>query len=96
MTQKTVITKLLQSVTEVYYKVRQVLQSAFGITKCDKLLLQSASVITKCDRLLLQSASAITKYDSYYKVRHNTAASKTTIILKLMKRKIVRYHLLLH
>ena len=28
MRQKTVITKLLQSVTEVYYKVRQVLQSA--------------------------------------------------------------------
>ena len=35
MRQKTVITKLLQSVTEVYYKVRQVLQSASGITKCD-------------------------------------------------------------
>ena len=28
MRQKTVITKLLESVTEVYYKVRQVLQSA--------------------------------------------------------------------
>ena len=57
MRQKTVITKLLQSVTEVYYKVRQVLQSASGITKCDRLLLQSASGITKCD--------------SYYKVRRN-------------------------
>ena len=35
MRQKTIITKLLQSVTEVYYKVCQVLQSASGITKCD-------------------------------------------------------------
>ena len=42
MRQKTVITKLLQSVTEVYYKVRQVLQSV-------TLLLQSATVITKRD-----------------------------------------------
>ena len=33
MRQKTVITKLLQSVTEVYYKVRQVFQSATVITK---------------------------------------------------------------
>ena len=35
MRQKTVITKLLQSVTDVYYKVRQILQSASGIAKCD-------------------------------------------------------------
>ena len=35
MRQKTIITKLLQSVTEVYYKVRQVLQSATVITKWD-------------------------------------------------------------
>ena len=35
MRQKTTITKLLQSVTKVYYKVCQVLQSASGITKCD-------------------------------------------------------------
>ena len=33
MRQKIVITKLLQSVIEVYYKVRQVLQSATVITK---------------------------------------------------------------
>ena len=58
MRQKTVITKVLQIMTEVYYKMRQVLQSALGITRCDRLLLQSASVITKCD--------------SYYKVRRNT------------------------
>ena len=35
MRQKTVITKLLQSVTEVYYKVPQVLQNAAVITKGD-------------------------------------------------------------
>ena len=57
MRQKTVITKLLQSVAEVYYKARHVLQSVSEITKCDRLLLQSASGITKCD--------------SYYKVRRN-------------------------
>ena len=33
MRQKSVTTKLLQSVTEVYYEVRQVLQSATVITK---------------------------------------------------------------
>ena len=58
MRRKTVIRKLLQSVTEVYYKVSQVLQSASSITKYDKLLLQSTSGITKCG--------------SYYKVRRNT------------------------
>ena len=35
MRQKTVIKKLLQSVTEVYYKVCQVLQSVIVITKWD-------------------------------------------------------------
>ena len=53
--------------TEVYYKVRQVLQSVTSF-------LQSASGITKRDRLLLQSASGITKCDSYYKVRSNTCS----------------------
>ena len=70
MRQKTVITKLLQSVIELYYKARQVLQSVTsffqsvsGITKCHRLLLQSASGITKCDtvRQVLQSATIITK-----------------------------------
>ena len=41
MRQKTIITKLLQSVTEVYYKMRQVLQSATVITKWDITKLQS-------------------------------------------------------
>ena len=49
MRHKAVITKLLQTVTEVYYKVLQVLQNASGIIKCDRLLLQNASGITKCD-----------------------------------------------
>ena len=47
MRQKAVITKLSQSVTEVYYKVRQVLQNASSITKCDRKLLQSASGTVK-------------------------------------------------
>ena len=44
MRQKTIITKLLQSVTGVSYNVRQVLQSATVITKWDvTLVLDSAS-----------------------------------------------------
>ena len=62
--------------TEVYYKVRQVLQCTSSITRCDRLLLEIASVITKYDRLLLQSASGITKCDSYYKARCNKIISK--------------------
>ena len=46
MRQKTVITKLLQSVTEVYYKVRQVLQSVTGCYYKVHLVLQIATVIT--------------------------------------------------
>ena len=45
------------------------LQSASGVTKCDRLSLHSASGIKKCDRPLLQSPSVITKCDSYYNVR---------------------------
>ena len=72
MREKTIITKLLQSVAEVYYKVRQVLQSVSGIAKCDRLFLPSASGITKCGRLVLHSKPGIAKYDSYYKVIRNT------------------------
>ena len=100
MRQKTVIKNLLQSVTEVYYKVGQVLQSASGITKCDRLVLQSASGITKCDRLVLQSASGITKCgrlllqsvsdikkcDSYYKVRRNTVSLNHHNLIKRLLR----------
>ena len=35
---------LLQIVMVCYYKVRQVLQSAIGITKCDRTTLQSGRV----------------------------------------------------
>ena len=65
MRQKIVITKLLQSVTQVYYKVSQVLQS---VTDCYYKVCQ----VLQSVRLLLQSASGITKCDSYYKVRRNT------------------------
>ena len=65
MRQKIVFTKLLQSVTQVYYKVCQVLQS---VTDCYYKVCQ----ILQSVRLLLQSASGITKCDSYYKVRRNT------------------------
>ena len=47
MRQKTVITKLLQSVAEDYYKVRQVLQSVTGYYYKVRQVLQSATVITK-------------------------------------------------
>ena len=47
MRQKTVITKLLQSVTDCYYKVRQVLQNVTGCYYKVRRVLQSATVITK-------------------------------------------------
>ena len=69
MRQKTVIKSLLQSVTEVYYKVRLELQSASGITKCDRLLLQNVSGITRCD--------------SSYKVRRNSSTKLIHVCKKL-------------
>ena len=47
MIEKTVITKLLQSVTEVCYKMRQVLQSVTHCCYKVRQVLQSATVITK-------------------------------------------------
>ena len=47
MRQKTVITRLLQSVTEVYCKMRQVLQSVTGCYYKVRQVLQSVTVITK-------------------------------------------------
>ena len=67
MRQKTVIKNLLQSITEVYYKVRQVLQSTSGITKCDRLnykvrqVLQSVTGCYDKVRQVLQSVTVITK-----------------------------------
>ena len=46
-----------KTVTESYYKVWQVLQSAGGITRYNRKLLQSVTVITKCDKKLLQSVT---------------------------------------
>ena len=63
MRQKTIITKLLQSVTEVYYKVRQVLQS---VTDCYYKVRQVLQSVTGCYykvRQVLQSATVITKWD---------------------------------
>ena len=65
------VLQALQSMAEVYYKVRQVLQSVTEVYYKVSQVLQSASGITKCDKLLLQSASGITKCHSYYKVRRN-------------------------
>ena len=47
MRQKTVITKLLQRVTEVYYKVHQVLQSVTEVYYRVRQVLHSASGTTK-------------------------------------------------
>ena len=71
MRQKTVITKLLQSVTEVYYKVRQVLQSVTYCYYRVRQVLQSATVITKLDvtsfnllicQMLIQTAPLVNMY----------------------------------
>ena len=63
MRQKTVITKLLQSVTEVYYKVRQVLQN---VTDCYCKVRKVLQGVTGCYYKVcqvLQSAAVITKWD---------------------------------
>ena len=71
MRKKIVITNLLQSLTEVYYEVCQVLQSA--------------SVIKKHDSLLLQAVSGVTKCDDYFQVRRNTftQGNSMTAVLKI-------------
>ena len=49
------------------------LQSALGITKCDRLLVTAKCArYYKVSQTLLQNVSGITKCDSYYKVRSNT------------------------
>ena len=77
MRQKTIITKLLQSVTEVYYKVRQVLQSVAdcyyqvrqvlqSVTDCHYKVRQVLQSLTGCYHKVcqvLQSATVITKWD---------------------------------
>ena len=71
MRKKIVITKLLQSLTEVYYEMCQVLQSA--------------SVIKKHDSLLLQAVSGVTKCDDYFQVRRNTFTQSNSMraVLKI-------------
>ena len=61
MRQIAIITKLLQSVTEVYYKVHQVLQS---VTDCYYKVCQVLQSVTGCYykvHQVLQSATVITK-----------------------------------
>ena len=76
MRQKTVITKLLKSVTEiyykVYYKVYQVLQSVIDCYYKVHQVLQSVT-------LSLSTASGITRYHNYYKVRRNTFTQSNSV-----------------
>ena len=63
MWQKTVIKNLSQSVTEFYYKVRQVLQSA---TDCYHKVRQVLQSVTSCYYKVwqvLQSVTVISKWD---------------------------------
>ena len=64
MRQKTVIAKLLQSVTDCYYKVRQVLQS---VTDCYYKVRQVLQSVTDCYYKVRQVLQSVT--DCYYKVR---------------------------
>ena len=48
-------------------------------------VLQSASGITKSDRNLLQSASGITKCDSYYKVRQHRFINRQNKLFMFIK-----------
>ena len=68
MRQKMVITKLLQCVTEVYYKVHQVLQSVSGITKWVRhyKVSQALQSVTDCYYKMHQVWQSVT--DCYYKV----------------------------
>ena len=64
MRHETNITKLLQSVTKVYYKVRLVLQS---VTDCYYKVCQVLQSVTGCYYKVppvLQSATVITKWDA--------------------------------
>ena len=69
MRQKTVIAKLLQSVTEVYYKLSQVLQSVTGCYYKVRQLLQSVTGCYYKVRQLLQSTTVITKWDIIQRLR---------------------------
>ena len=63
MRQKTVIAKLLQSVAEVYYKVRQVWQSVADCCYKVRQVWQSVAGCYYKVRQVLQSATLITKWD---------------------------------
>ena len=73
MRQAASIKDLLQSATEVCYKVHQVLQSVTEIYYKVSQVLKAATdcYYEACGKMLLQSASDITQCDRYYKVRRN-------------------------
>ena len=62
MRQKTVNTKLLESVTDVCYKVHHVFQSGTEVYYKVRQVLQNVT------KVYLQSAAGITKSVRYYKV----------------------------
>ena len=69
MRQKAVITKLLQGVTEFYYKVRQVLQS---VTDCYCKVRKVLQSVTNCFYKMcqvLQSVTVITKRDVTLRIK---------------------------
>ena len=68
--QETVITRLLQSATEVYQKKCQVLQNVPDVINYNRSLLQSAPEISKMWQTVI-SASGIPKCDIHYKMRRN-------------------------
>ena len=66
MRQKTVITKLLQRVIEVYFKVRQVLQSATVITN----VTSTVCIFTSVFHLLYDSIYFFGDYENAGLVEH--------------------------
>ena len=73
MRQKTAITKLLQRVTEVYFKVRQVLPSVTSLYYKVHQVLQSVTKVYCKVRQVLQSVT-----DCYYKVRQLLQSDTST------------------
>ena len=65
------VTDCYYKVRQVVQSVTDFIRKCVRYCKVWQTLLQTASGITTCDRLLLQSASGITKCDNYYKVRRN-------------------------
>ena len=84
MRQAASIKDLLQSATEVCYKVHQVLQSVTEIYHKVSQVLKAAKhcYYEASGKVLVQSASDITKCDRYYKVNRNYHAPIKNKILR--------------